>query len=44
MLAYTVLERECYIQKKTIYQVKQACSFDFQYADSILDKLIFQGA
>ena len=44
LLAYIVLEKESYIQKRTIYQTKRFCSFDFQYADNILNTLFFQGA
>lgn len=44
LMAYTVLEQERFIQKKTIYQIKRNCSFNFQYADNILSKLNFQGA
>ena len=44
LMAYAVLEKERFIQKKSIYQIKRNCSFDFQYADNILSKLNFQGA
>jgi len=44
LMAYAILERESFIQRKTIYQIKRNCSFNFQYADSILYKLNFQGA
>jgi putative transposase len=44
LLAFTALEKERYISGKTIYEVKRECSFDFNQADIILDKLIFQGA
>ena len=43
-LAYIALEKERFIQKKTIYQIKRNCSFNFQYADNILFRLNFQGA
>ena len=44
LMAYIALEKESFIQKKTIYQIKRNCSFNFQYADNILVKLNFQGA
>lgn len=44
LMAYTVPENESFIRKKTIYQIKRLCSFNFEHADLILDKLIFKGA
>lgn len=44
LIAYIVLEKESFIQNKSIYQIKHNCSFDFQYADNIVGKLFFQGA
>lgn len=44
LLAYTALEQEGFIKNKTFYQIKRNCSFDFQYADNIVNKLFFQGA
>lgn len=44
LMAYVALEKERFIQNKTIYQIKRNCSFDFQYADNILFRLNFQGA
>lgn len=43
-MAYVALEKERYFQNKTFYQIKRACSFDFQQADNILNRLFFQGA
>lgn len=44
LMAYVALEKESFIQNKSIYQIKKNCSFNFQYADNILIKLNFQGA
>lgn len=44
LLAYIVLEKESFITKKSIYQIKKNCSFNFQYADCIVNTLFFQGA
>lgn len=44
LMAYLVLEKESFMQKKTIYQIKRNCSFDPNYADNILFRLNFQGA
>ena len=44
LLAYTVLEKESFIQNRSIYQIKRNCSFNFKYADNIINKLIFQSA
>lgn len=44
MMAYIALEKESFIQKTTIYQVKRSCSFNFQVADRLIDTLFFQGA
>lgn len=44
LLAYIALEKERFVQRMTIYQIKRNCSFDFQKADNILNKLFFQGA
>ncbi|MCX6764029.1 MAG: transposase [Candidatus Moranbacteria bacterium] len=44
LMAYIALEKERLTQKKTIYQIKRDCSFNFQYADNILFRLNFQGA
>ncbi len=44
MMAYLVLEKESFIQKTTFYQVKRNCSFNFNYADNLLNTLFFQGA
>jgi transposase len=44
LMAYLVLEKESYFQKKSVYKIKRQCSFNFQYAESILNKLNFQGA
>lgn len=44
LMAYIALEKERFIQKRTIYQMKRSCSFDFREADNILNRLFFQGA
>jgi len=44
LLAFIALEKERYTTGKTIYEVKRKCSFDFNQADIILNKLIFQSA
>ena len=44
LMAYAALEQERFIRKTTIYQIKRNCSFNFQYADNILFKLLFQCA
>jgi len=44
LMAYTILEKEKFITKKTIYQIKQECSFNFKKADYLLNSIIFQGA
>lgn len=44
LLAYSALEKERFVQRKTIYEIKRNCSFDFQNADNILFRLNFQGA
>ena len=44
LLAYAALEKERFIQNKTIYETKRNCSFDFQTADNILFRLNFKGA
>jgi len=44
LLAYSVLEKEKFVQKKTLYEIKRNCSFDFQTADNILFRLNFQSA
>lgn len=40
MLAFLVLERERFDRQTTIYKIKQKCSFDFNEADLILNRLI----
>ena len=44
LIAYVALKKESFIRQRTVYQIKRDCSFNFQYAQSILDKLNFQGA
>lgn len=44
LMSYITLEKERFFQEKTIYQIKRNCSFDFQEADNILNRLFFQGA
>lgn len=44
LMAYVALEKESFIQKATIYRIKKNCSFDFRYADRIVNTLFFQGA
>lgn len=44
LMAYIALERESFIQHRTIYQIKRHCSFNFNYADNLLNTLFFQGA
>jgi len=44
LIAFIALEKESFIQRKTIYQMKRNCSFDFREADNILNRLFFQGA
>jgi hypothetical protein len=44
LMAYTALEKESFIQKKTIYWTKRDCSFNSEYADNIINRLIFQSA
>lgn len=44
LMAYIVLENESFIQRTTIYQIKRHCSFNFNYADNLLNTLFFQGA
>lgn len=44
LLAYAALEREKFIQGRTAYRIKRDCSFNFQYADNLVNMLFFQGA
>jgi len=44
LLAYIALRKESFIKNETMYKIKHNCSFDFKYADNILNKLKFQGA
>jgi hypothetical protein len=44
LMAYVALEKESFIQEKTIYKIKRSCSFNPEYADNILFELNFQGA
>lgn len=44
LMAYIALKRESFIQNRTVYQIKRNCSFDFNYADNLLNTLFFQGA
>ena len=44
LLTFLCLEKERTAGQKTIYRVKQECSFDFQKADYIVSPLFFQGA
>lgn len=44
LMAYAALEKESFVRRKTIYQTKRNCSFDFREADNILNRLFFQGA
>ncbi len=44
LMAYIALEKEKYITGKSVYQIKQECSFDFKTAENILNKLNFQSA
>ncbi len=44
LLTFLCLEKERISSKKTIYQLKQECSFDFQRADYIVNTLFFQCA
>ena len=41
LMAYCVLGREGYVTKRTVYDVKQQCSFNFRFADELLTKLHF---
>jgi len=44
LMTFCVLEKEHFITKRTIYEIKQDCSFNFETADNLLTKLHFQGA
>src|SRR3989338_5165927 len=44
LMAYAALEQQSFIQKRSFYHIKRACSFDFKFADNIVFKLFFQGA
>ncbi len=44
LMAYSILEKEKFIQKKSIYEIKRNCRFDFKIANNILFKLNFQCA
>lgn len=44
MMAYILLEKERFITKQSIYEIKRNCRFNFQVADNILDKRFFKGA
>lgn len=44
LLAYIALEQQSFIQKRSFYQIKRACSFDFNNADNLVNMLFFQGA
>lgn len=44
LMAYTALEKEKFITKKTHYEIKSSCSFNFKQADNILNTILFQGA
>lgn len=44
IMAYGAMEQQSFVQKRSIYHIKRACSFDFKIADNILSKLFFQGA
>lgn len=44
LMTYCILELEQYVRRRTIYELKQVCSFDFTFADHLLTKLHFQGA
>jgi transposase len=44
LFTFLAFEKQRIITKKTIYQVKQECSFNFQKADYIVNTLFFQGA
>ncbi|MDP2951482.1 MAG: transposase [bacterium] len=44
LFAFLALEKQRMIDEKTIYQLKQECSFNFRKADHIVNTLIFQGA
>lgn len=44
LMTYCVLEQEQYLSGRTIYAVKQECSFNFAFADTLLTKLHSQGA
>lgn len=44
LFAFLCLEKERIIAKKTIYQAKQDCSFNFQRADYIVKTQFFQSA
>lgn len=41
LLTFVILENERFISGKTIYEVKRDCSFNFGYADIVLNKLLF---
>jgi hypothetical protein len=44
LMAYIALEQSSFIQSRTVYQIKHNCSFNFNYADNLLNTLFFQGA
>jgi len=44
LMAYTILEKEKFITRKSTYQIKKECSFDFKKADRLINKLCFQSA
>ncbi len=44
LMAYTILAKEKFITRKSTYQIKRECSFDFKRADDLVNKLCFQGA
>lgn len=44
LLTFLCLEKEKIVSQRTIYQIKQECSFNFQKADSIVNTLFFQCA
>lgn len=44
LIAYIVLEEMSFIQSQKIYRIKKHCSFNFKYADNLLNTLFFQGA
>ncbi len=44
LMTYSILERERYVRKRTIYEIKRQCSYYSPFANELLTRLQFQGA